>query len=84
MSMGDALPLERATYIRENTESGIVVLQTHDDGDYRVTEKRDGDWCTKFWMPADEMREFLQSDDTEIAGTLSDEQLDVLSLKASA
>ena len=44
---------DRQTYFRDTVADdieGMVVIDTDESVGYRITEKRDGEWCKPFWM----------------------------------
>lgn len=78
---------EPQTYVRDESESdvsGIVVVETGDEG-VRVTENRsDVHWSLPFWMSEQEFRTHTHGDSIEEVGRLPDEKFaDVLSVAKS-
>lgn len=78
---------EPQTYIRDESQrkvSGIVVVETGDEG-VRVIENRDDTgWSFPFWMPDREFKTNTHGDDVSRVGLLSDEKFEqVMSLAKS-
>jgi hypothetical protein len=70
---------EPQTYVRDESQrnvSGIVVVETGDEG-VRVVENRDDmGWSFPFWMPEQEFRTHTHGDSIETVGRLSDEKFE--------
>lgn len=73
-----SIAVKPKTYYRDGQDdsdvSGIIVVETGDEG-VRVTENRDDvHWSAPYWMPEQQFRANTESDAIEKVGVLPDEK----------
>jgi len=79
---------EPREYIRDESDndvSGIIVVETNENG-VRVTENRDDvHWSAPFWMPRREFASVTHADSVSVVGRISKSKFDeVMSLAEPA